>query len=170
MAEDTTTADEGTETGPEQAGDDWETSTGKGGKQAVLAELAETRREARAAKAELRKLREASQTEQEKALAEAEQRGATAVLSKVGARLAKAELRAAAAGTVDKDTLDGFLEYADLSRFLGEDGEPDDKAIAAAVKRLGGGSRQTDFDGGPRSSAAKPTDMNSLIRHQAGLG
>lgn len=170
MAEDTTTVDEGTETGSGQAGDEWESSTGKGGKQAVLAELAETRKEARAAKAELKKIREASQTEQEKALAEAEQRGAATALSKVGARLAKAELRAAAAGTVDSETLDGFLEYADLSRFIGDDGEPDDKAITAAVKRLGGGGKQTDFDGGARSSAAKPTDMNSLIRRQAGLG
>jgi molecular chaperone GrpE (heat shock protein) len=132
-------------------------------------EAATYRRELRATQAELKKLREASQTEQEKALAEAEQRGQAAALSKVGHRLARAELRAAAAGTVDADTLDGFLEYADLSKFLDDQGEPNTKAIAEAVKRLGGGTRQTNFDGGARSTAAKPADMNQLIRQQAGL-
>lgn len=127
------------------------------------------RRELRQAQAELKKLREANQTETEKALAEAEQRGKTTALTQVGARLARAELKAAAAGKVDPAALDGFLEYADLSRFVGDDGEPDTKAITAAIKKLGGEDRPTNYDGGARTTAAKPTDMNSLIRHAAGV-
>lgn len=133
-------------------------------------EAANYRRELRATQAELKKIREASQTEQEKALAEAEQRGATAALSKVGDRLVRSEFRAAAANRVDKETLDTYLEDVDLRKFVGEDGEPDVKAIEARITKLGGTAKQTDFDGGARSSAAKPTDMNSLIRRQAGLG
>lgn len=132
-------------------------------------EAANYRRELRATQAELKKLREASQTETEKALAEAEQRGKTAALGQVGTRLARAELRAAAAGKVDAATLDGFLEYADLSRFVTEDGEPDAKAITAAITKLGGAERPTNFDGGARTSPAPADDMNSLIRRAAGV-
>jgi hypothetical protein len=119
---------------------------------------------------DLKKKAAAAMTEQERAVAEAEQRGETAALSKTAGRLARAEFRAAAAGLVDKDTLDAYLEDADLSKFVGADGEPDTKAIEARIKRLGGTERRTDFDGGARSSAAKPTDMNQLIRQRAGLG
>lgn len=118
---------------------------------------------------ELDRLKASQMTETEKAVAEAEARGRSAALSAAGTRLAKAELRAAAAGTVDKATLDGFLEYADLGKFLGDDGEPDTKAIEAAVKKLGGEPTQTNFDGGARTSAGKPKDMNALIRQSAGL-
>lgn len=118
---------------------------------------------------ELDRVRASQMTETEKAVAEAEARGRAAALTTAGVRLAKAELRAEAAGTVDKATLDGFLEYADLSKFIGEDGEPDTKAIQAAVKKLGGEPAVTNFDGGARTSAGKPADMNSLIRKSAGL-
>jgi hypothetical protein len=84
--------------------------------------------------------------------------------------LARAEFRAAAAGRVDADTLAAYLEDADLSKFVGDDGEPDTKAIESRIKRLGGVERRTDFDGGARSPAAKTTDMNQLIRQKAGLG
>jgi hypothetical protein len=79
-------------------------------------------------------------------------------------------LRAAAAEAgLAKEALAGFLEYADLSRFVGEDGAPDDKAITAAVKKLGGSGRPTDFDGGARTPASTPADMNALIRRTAGV-
>jgi hypothetical protein len=123
---------------------------------------------------DLKKKAAAAMSDHEKQVAEAEQRGATAERSKYGARLARAEFKAEAAGKVSPDALDGFLEYADLSRFLGDDGEPDSKAIDAAIKKLGGpaekGRSTTNYDGGARTSAEKPGDMNSLIRRQAGLG
>lgn len=171
MAEDTTTVEDAPEAaGQQQTDDDWETSEGKGGKKAVLGELAEARRTAKAAQRELEKVRTASMTDQEKAVADAKAAGQTEGARAAAPRLVRAELRAAAAeASLPKAALDGFLEYADLSRFVGDDGEPDSKAIEAAVKRLGGG-QATNFDGGARTSAGKPTDMNSLIRRQAGLG
>ncbi len=133
------------------------------------AEAAKYRRELREAQRELEKTRAASMTEQEKLVAEARQAGATEALKASGGRLVKAELRAAAAESgVPKTALDGFLEYADLSRFVGDDGEPDGKAIEAAVKKLA--PVRADFDGGARTPAGKPADMNALIRRQAGLG
>ena len=120
--------------------------------------------------ADLKKRAAAAMTEQERAVTEAEQRGRSAALATAGTRLARAEIRAAAAGRVDKGALDGFLEYADLAKFVGADGEPDAKAIEAAVAKIAGPARQTDFDGGARTTGNKPIDMNALIRQRAGLG
>lgn len=132
-------------------------------------EAAKYRKELRAAQAELDKVRKAGLTEQEKAVAEAKAAGIAEAAKQNGPRLVRAEFRAAAAGQVDRQALDAYLEDVDLSKFLSDDGEPDTKAIEARIKRLGGG-KQTDFDGGARTTGAKPTDMNSLIRRQAGLG
>lgn len=119
---------------------------------------------------DLKKRAAAAMTDQEKAVTAAEERGKSTALAAISARMAKAELRAAAAGKVDDATLTGFLEYADLSKFVGADGEPDAKQIAAAITSLGGGERATNFDGGARTNSGKPADMNALIRRQAGLG
>lgn len=132
-------------------------------------EAARYRKEARAAQAELEKVRQAGLSEQEKAVAEAKTAGAAEAARAAAPRLVKAELRAAAADAgLPKKALAGFLEYADLSRFVGEDGEVDEKAIGDAIKKLGGG-KPADFDGGARTTAAKGTDMNSLIRQRAGV-
>lgn len=118
---------------------------------------------------DLKKRAASAMTEHEKAVVEAEARGRTAALSQTGAKLARAEFRAAASGRVSTETLDGFLEYADLSKFVGDDGEPDTKAIEAAVKKLGGTARPTNFDGGARSSAGKAPSMDDVIRRAAGI-
>lgn len=131
-------------------------------------EAAKYRRELRAAQAELEKVRQAGLSEQEKAIAAAKAEAAAEAARSAAPRLVRAEFRAAAAGQIDKQTLDAYLEDVDLTRFIGEDGEPDLKAIEARIKRLGGG-RQTDFDGGARTTAARGTDMNSLIRRAAGV-
>lgn len=117
--------------------------------------------------ADLKRKAAAAMSDQEKALAEAEQRGASAAQARSAARVAVAEFKAAAVGRVSESALAGFLEYADVSKFVGEDGEPDSKAIQSAVKKLAGaGVGGTNFDGGARTSADKPTDMNALIRNQ----
>lgn len=118
---------------------------------------------------ELEKVRAAAMTEQERAVSEAKAAGLAEAAKAAGPRLVRAEFRAAASGQVDKEALDAYLEDVDLTKFLGVDGEPDLKAIEARIKRLGGGKR-TDFDGGARTTAAKGTDMNALIRQHAGLG
>lgn len=133
--------------------------------------LAEERRARRAAEKELATLRKAAMTDQERAVADAKSAALVEAAKAAAPRLVRAELRALAAEAgLAKDALDGFLEYADLSRFVGDDGEPDSKQIAAAVKRLGGAeNRSTDFDGGARGGAARPLDMSSLIRQKAGV-
>ncbi|WP_157099363.1 hypothetical protein [Microbispora sp. ATCC PTA-5024] len=119
-------------------------------------------------------LQAAQQTELERAVAKAREEGATQgrteVLSTVGQRLVKAEFKAEAAGKV-KD-LDAVLEDLNLAKFLTEDGEPDSKAIKAAVARLASvapAETTPPFNGGPRRTATT-TDMNQLIRQSAGLG
>lgn len=121
--------------------------------------------------AELKKKVAAGMSDNERAVNEAEQRGRSAALKDAGARLARAEFRSSASEVgLSKEALDGFLEYADLGRFVGDDGEPDVKAITAAVKRIAGPKNTTNYDGGARSTADAPADMNALIRRAAGLG
>lgn len=139
---------------------------GDGGKRA----LAEERKARRLAEKQLEALRKSTMTDQEKAVAEAKAAGLAEAKKAAAPRLVRAEFKAAAAGLVDKETLDAYLEDVDLSRFVDDDGEPDEKAISARVKRLAGGNgSRVDFDGGGRGGAARPFDMNSLIRSKAGV-
>lgn len=117
---------------------------------------------------ELEKVRAASMTEQEKAVATAKAEAMAEANRAAAPRLVRAEFRAAAAGQIDKGTLDAYLEDVDLSKFVTADGEPDSKAIEARIKRLGGG-KGTDFDGGARTPAGKTADMNSFLRQRAGM-
>jgi hypothetical protein len=149
MADDTTTLEDDTATGADQ-----KTPTPAGEQSDDLGDAG----------------RKAAMSDQERAVAEARAVGVTEAARNAAPRLVRAELRAAAAEAgLGRDALAGFLDYADLNRFVTEDGEVDDKAITAAIKKLGGG-RPADFDGGARTPAAKPSDMNSLIRRAAGLG
>lgn len=99
---------------------------------------AEAAKRVEALQAELEQFRQASMSDHEKALAkaaqEAEARGRAEALGAVGQRLVRAEFRAQAAGAIPD--LDGVLDDLNLAKFVGQDGEPDTKAIEAAVKRL----------------------------------
>jgi hypothetical protein len=176
VAEDDSSNDGGTggSGGDNNAGDQSSTDAGKTFTQAdvdrIVAERVGRERAKYADYPDLKKRAAAAMTEQERAVAEAEERGKAAATAAAAERLARAEFRAAASGRVDKDTLDAYLDDADLKKFIGADGEPDTKAIAARIAKLGGGGKGTNFDGGARSSSDKPTDMNALIRRQAGLG
>lgn len=147
---------------------------GDKGKQALdrmKAERNEAARQAKALQRELEQVRTASMSEAEKVAHEAEQRGRQAATAEFGQRLARTQFDALAGRrNADVDTAK-VLEYVDLSKFVGEDGEPDLKAITAAVERLvpapAGGTPS--FDGGGRSKAAAPKDMNALIRDAAGV-
>lgn len=83
---------------------------------------------------ELEKQQQAAMTDAERAVVEAEERGRTAAALDYGKRLATAEIRAAALDT-GRD-LTGVFDYLDLTRFLNDGGEPDDKAIKAFVDGL----------------------------------
>lgn len=105
-------------------------------------------------------------SEQERAIEEAKQSARTEAATTYGKRLATSEIRAAAA-TSGAD-LDGVFDYLDLGRFVGEDGEPDEKAIKAFVDGLP--KRDTpppSFDGGTRTPA-QTSDFNQALRRAAG--
>ncbi|WP_369167783.1 hypothetical protein AB5J49_07925 [Streptomyces sp. R28] len=101
-------------------------------------------------------------------LSKAEQRAAAMV-----ERTARAEVRALAAGTfADPSDAAAFLNVAD---FVDDEGDIDskgiEKALADLLKRkphLGKEAAPPSFDGGARTTAAKPQSMNELIRQQAG--
>lgn len=120
------------------------------------------------AASELEKQRKASMTEAERAVVEAREQGRTAAVQEYGRRLATSEIRAEAAAAGAE--VGGVFDYLDLARFVGEDGEPDAKAIKTFVATL---PRKTEvppsFDGGTRTPA--PTSgpgMSQLIRAAAG--
>lgn len=130
-------------------------------------EAAQHRTEKNALAKELEKVRQSSMSEAEKQVAEAEARGRAAASADFGKRLATSEIRAAAADA--QADLTGVFDYLDLSRFVGDDGEPDEKAIKAFV----GGLPKKDagppsFDGGTRTTAPAPVGMSQIIRKAAG--
>lgn len=116
---------------------------------------------------ELEELKKRSMSDQEKAVAEAKNAGQAEAMKVYGRRLVDAEVRAAVADRqVDVDAL---LDGLDRSRFLGEDGEPDSKAIKAWVDRIAPkqAGRTNPLAQGARGTRGDSTpDMNSLIRER----
>lgn len=87
-----------------------------------------------AAAKELETLRQSTMSDTEKAVAQAKNEARTEAMREVGAKLAAAEVRVAAAGrNVDVDAL---LERLDASSFIDIDGNADTKAITAWVDRV----------------------------------
>ncbi len=181
MAEDTTPADNTGEdtqdtTTPAARQDTAppdDTGLGDAGKQALdrmKAERNAANSKAKALEKELDKVRQSAMSESERAVAEAELRGRSSALTEVGQKLARAQFDALAGRrNADVNTAE-VLEFVDLARFVGEDGEPDVKALTAAVERLipAPVSGPPSFDGGARTTAPKTTDMNQLIRSHLG--
>jgi hypothetical protein len=173
MSENTAETATATDTDAKAQGNPGTEALGDAGKQALdrmKAERDEQKRLARAAQTELEKLRNATQTEQEKALHAARTEGAQEAAKKYGTRLVRTEFDAAAGRrNPDFDTA-AALEYVDLAKFVGEDGEPDTKAIKAAVERLvpAAAGGPASVDGGARTTAVTGNDMNQLIRKAAG--
>ncbi len=146
---------------------------GEAGKRAIdrmKAERDDARKQARAHERELERVRAATLSESERAVAEARQQGRQEAAVEAGKRLARAEIRAAAAGK-GLDVAD-LLEDLDLSRFVGEDGEPDDKAISKAITRWAAISPPSArprgaVDQGARGDAPAAA-MNTWIRQATG--
>ena len=109
-------------------------------------------------------------SEQERAIEEAKQSARTEAATNYGKRLARTEFDALAARrNKDFDTASA-LEFVDLGKFVGEDGEPDSKAIASAVERLvpAAADGPPSFDGGTRTPPPAQQGMSGLIRKAAG--
>ncbi|QBI53430.1 hypothetical protein [Streptomonospora litoralis] len=123
------------------------------------------------AQAELDKLKRAQMSEQEKAVAQARDETETKVRQEMGEDLARAELKAAAAGKVAG--IDDFIEDLKLTKFLDESGRPDSKAIKAAVERwskiapASSSPPPADLKQGSRG-APPQADPNAWLRRAAG--
>lgn len=183
MADEGTAVDESTDTTATQAATeqqpppatDGADALGDAGKQALDRMKAERNAASSRAKAlekELASLKQAQMSEAEKQVAEAEARGRSAAASDFGKRLARTQFDAIAGRRNPDFDTNSALEFVDLGRFVGEDGEPDAKAIKAAVERLvpAPPSGPPSFDGGARKAPPKATNMDDLIRGQVGLG
>lgn len=132
----------------------------------------ETRaKENRTAAQELEKRQRESMSEAEKAVAEAESRGRTSAITDFGQRLARSDFIAAAARRNPSWNAADVLDDINLSRYVGEDGEPDSKAIEKAVARLVPEPQSSDngsLDLGIKQTPATAPNMNSLLRKAAG--
>lgn len=116
--------DTGTETAPPDLNAELE-------KWKTLSKKNEERAKANAAAAkELEQLRLQSMSDQEKAVEQARTEARAEALATVGGRLVDASIRVAAAGRLPDETVAVLLQGLDRSKFLGEDGEPDEKSIA----------------------------------------
>jgi hypothetical protein len=170
MAEDTAPenvdSDASEDTTPPELGD--------AGQKALAAERSRARdaeRRAKVAEKALETERAKGLTETERTIAEAKAAGRTEATLEAGKRLARAEIRAAAA--TEGIDVASVLEDLDLSRFVGEDGEPDTKAIEKAISRWAGIASTSkrprgDVDQGTRTQAPK-NDMNTWMRQQVGV-
>lgn len=110
---------------------------------------------------ELETLRASTQTEQERAIAEAKAAARAEVLAEVGSKLVDAEFRSAFAGRgVDPDVL---LDGLDRSKFLDETGNPDTKRITEWAGRIAPQTKQSagskDLGQGARPGATQPQQI-----------
>jgi predicted secreted protein len=145
---------------------------------ANLTKALEKERELRKARekdlSEFRSQQRQSMTDAERALAEAREQAAAEVRTQYGARLARTEYIAEAAKRNPGYDVAAVLDDINLARFIGDDGEPDSKAIAASVARLvpeataAGPAGPPSFDGGARTTAPAGPDMNRLMRQAVG--
>jgi len=172
-AETATTETTTTETATTKAPAETEKLTPPPELQAVIDKERQNARDAekarKALEKELNDLRQSSMSDAEKAVSEAEARGKAAAASEFGSRLVKSDFVAAAARRNPGFDAQSVLEDLNLARFVGDDGEPDTKAIEAAVARLVPEPNSSpSFDGGARTPPPVSTGMNSLIRKAAG--
>lgn len=143
----------------------------KAERNAAKAEAAQLRKDNAAHQAKLQEFQDRDLTELQKAQKAAADADARIkdITAKSAARVARATFNAlAAARNPDAKTAD-VLEYVDLTRFVNDDGDVDEKGMQAAVNRLiaePGGN--PGFEGGVRKSAPANQSMNDIIRQAAG--
>lgn len=82
------------------------------------------------------RLVQASQTEQERAVAEARQSGAAEALAKVGGELVEQWMRAAIGTRLTEDRVNTILDGLDRSRFLDQNGRVDTAKVASYADNL----------------------------------
>jgi hypothetical protein len=131
----------------------------------LAASLADERRKHRETQSRLAKIEAQHMTDQERAIAEAKAEGKAEATKTSGLRLAAAEFRAAAVGRFADPA--AVIELVDLGRYLDDNGEPDTKAIVAAVDKLATGVVAPSNGGGkipagPRGDSGRDTSNDFL--------
>lgn len=127
------------------------------------AALAAERKARQAAEARASKVEQQHMSDQERAVAQARGEGRTEALREAATQMAAAEFRAAAAGKLADPS--GALEFADLGKFVSEDGSIDRRAITAAVDKLAASlgpvaqPAGAKVPPGPRQPDAQPDDF-----------
>lgn len=139
----------------------------------IRKEAAQHRTEKNALAKELEQFRKASMTETERAIAEAEQRGAMSARTELGRELATAQFEAAATRKnpqLDAEQLAKKIRRLDLSGLLDEDGRPDPKAVQEAVDDLIDAPSNTppSLDLGQRGAPSQTKDFNQALRAAVG--
>lgn len=118
---------------------------------------------------QLEELRQASLSETERAVADAEKRGRQAALGEYGTRLAAAEIRAALSGIVSDPA--ALIDDLNLAKFVTPDGDVDTKAVTALADKYAALAPKpvTDLKQGTRPSADPVFDPNAWLRSAAGI-
>lgn len=110
---------------------------------------------------ELEELRQKSMSEQEKAVADAKKAGYAEGLAAGASKVAAAELRAAAAGRMSDEQVEALLEGANLSAFIGEDGEVDRTRLGKFVDGI---APKANEDEGADAGTARFPDLGQGAR------
>lgn len=129
---------------------------------------AQSKANADAAK-ELAALKAANQTDAEKAIAEAEQRGRSAATAEVAQKLAAAEVRAALTGVVPDPS--AVVEDLNLTKYVTDTGDVDQDAVKALREKyvaLAAKPAGTDFKPGRQGGDRK--DINAQIAEAEAAG
>ena len=118
---------------------------------------------------ELEKFRQQSMTETEKLVEQARAEARTAALAEAGGKVARAEIRAAAAGRLDQAALDVLIDGLNLAKFLDDDGEVDTAKVAAFVDGIAPKAEEDEKpagfpDLGQGARSATPLNGDPLLR------
>lgn len=111
----------------------------------------------------------ASQTDQERAVAEAQQTAYSAAMGAIVPELVRAKFEAKAVGRLTEEQLDVLLEDADLTKYVDDQGKPDVDKIERKIKALAPKVAPPSFGQGNRGSAPSTSSMDDVIRKQAGF-
>lgn len=121
--------------------------------------VAKQRRDYDQIRTELDQVKASTQTETEKAIAEAKTAARTEVLIELGSKLVDVHVAAAVTGgRLTQDQADAFLESVDRTKFLTDDGDVDTDKLASTIGKFspaGADPHQGNRGGSPGSTTAQ---------------
>jgi len=118
---------------------------------------------------ELARLRQENESETEKKVREAREQAAAEERARVAPQAVRAEFRAAAKGVLTDAQRDAFLEDADLSKYLKEDGSVDTDKVESKVKALAPEKTSEDKDKTKTKTTGRvPRDNHQGNRSEGG--